>query len=427
MPAEFESSQDERLEEDYQNPAFRQDNQCSSEQMSVQLHDYISIVQTSTLETRVNKDIQTDPPVVTSCVNTGTQTSVTTKVTIGTQTDGPNVCHDCGGAKSALTEPEEEKRQYKTVGIQTRMPDLCFEDIEKDDEKVLFYTGIPNGKTFRLLFDELGDAEYQTRRSESSSSETNKGRPRSLRLIDEFFLVLMRLRLGLLLDDLKQRFHISKSTCSNITNNWMRYLSVKLEFLLSWPNRATIDYTMPLKFKRKYPKCRVIIDCTELRTETPTSLVNKTLMYSHYKSHMTYKALLGITPTGIICFASDLWAGSISDKEITKRSGLLDLCETGDAIMADKGFLISDLTTPRGISLIVPPLKLKRFSRREVEETRRIANLRIDVERAMERVKNFRILQGVMPITLAHQATWMWKICVYLSNLLPPLVHDEDD
>ena len=30
----------------------------------------------------------------------------------------------------------------------------------------------------------------------------------------------------------------------------------------------------------------------------------------------------------------------------------LDICEEGDAIMADKGFIISDLCTPRGVSLI---------------------------------------------------------------------------
>ncbi|WAQ98080.1 hypothetical protein MAR_022453 [Mya arenaria] len=38
----------------------------------------------------------------------------------------------------------------------------------------------------------------------------------------------MRLRLGLLLEDLARRFHVSKSTCSNITNQWISYMSVKL-------------------------------------------------------------------------------------------------------------------------------------------------------------------------------------------------------
>ncbi|KAK6167051.1 hypothetical protein SNE40_021159 [Patella caerulea] len=141
---------------------------------------------------------------------------------------------------------------------------------------------------------------------------------------------------------------------------------------------------------------------------------------------MTYKTLIGINPRGVITFVSDLWAGSISDKQLTKKCGILDLLEEGDAIMADKGFLIKDLTTPRGIEVIIPPFKTKykRLTKREVEETRRIANLRIHIERAIERVKNFRILQGNVPITLAGQTSKIWKLCSKLSNCQPPLVTD---
>ena len=38
----------------------------------------------------------------------------------------------------------------------------------------------------------------------------------------------------------------------------------------------------------------------------------------------------------------------------------LDICEEGDAIMADKGFLISYLCTIRSVSLIIPPFKNKK-------------------------------------------------------------------
>ena len=38
----------------------------------------------------------------------------------------------------------------------------------------------------------------------------------------------------------------------------------------------------------------------------------------------------------------------------------LDICEERDAIMADKGFLISDLCTHRDVSPIIPPFKHKR-------------------------------------------------------------------
>lgn len=73
----------------------------------------------------------------------------------------------------------------------------------------MFYTGLPNSVTFKLLFDEISDAFDQTKRKGSGDT----GRPRALRLVDEFFLVLMRLRLGLLLEDLADRFHILKATC----------------------------------------------------------------------------------------------------------------------------------------------------------------------------------------------------------------------
>lgn len=275
------------------------------------------------------------------------------------------------------------------------------------------YTGIPDSGTFRCLFDEL-----------EPGIKGYTGSPKSLRLIDEFLLVLMRLRLGLLIEDLPEWFLISIGLCSTIFNRWLDYLDVSLNFLVKWPSRQNVHVTMPEKFKHKYPNCRVVIDCTEIHTETPCSLQLKSLMYSDYKSHMTWKGLIGVSPAGIVTFVSDLYTGSTSDKQITKLSGLVDLCEEGDAIMADKGFLISDLTTPKGVSLIMPPFKKnkKQFLPLEVEATKNIASLRIHVEREMERIKNFRILQGNMPITMSSQASKIWKLCTRLTNLQPPLV-----
>ena len=83
----------------------------------------------------------------------------------------------------------------------------------------MFYTGLPNSVTFKLLFDEMNDAFDQTRRKGAG----NNGRRRAPRLVDEFFLMLMRLRLGLLLEDLADRFHISKATCSIIVSKCIDY------------------------------------------------------------------------------------------------------------------------------------------------------------------------------------------------------------
>ena len=306
------------------------------------------------------------------------------------------------------------------VSLQTERPDIVYEDIKHDNKKVMFYTGIPSSEIFDAIFEEIEDDVAQ----QTGRKSGEIGRPWSLRPIDEFLLVLMRVRLGLLLEDLADRFKIGTSTCSQIFNRLIDYLDVQFEFLVQWISRDCVNATMPDSFKSKYPKCRVVIDCTEIRTETPSSLQLRSVLYSDYKSHMTYKSLIGISPAGVVTFVSDLYCGSISDKQITNKSGLVELCEVGDAIMADKGFPISDLTTPKGIELIIPPFKKKdrQFSKREVKQTQQIANLRIHVERQMERIKNFRILQGIMPITMSNQVSKIWKLCVRLTNLQPPLV-----
>ena len=54
------------------------------------------------------------------------------------------------------------------------------------------------------------------------------------------------------------------------------------------------------------------------------------------------EGLVGITPSGVCSFVSDLYTGSISDKEIIIQSGFLDKLSKGDGVMADKGFLIQD-------------------------------------------------------------------------------------
>lgn len=294
---------------------------------------------------------------------------------------------------------------------------LRFEHISDSDENVRNFTGMPNAATFHTVFSELPTIE-----------DNEMSCKKSLRLIDQFLMTLMRLKLGLVLADLSFRFSVSTATCSRIINKWIDYLHVHLSFLIYWPTRNQIDNSMPEDFAVKFPKTRVVIDCTELFTQTPQSLADQSLMYSHYKSHMTWKALVGITPNGVVSFVSDLWAGSVSDKQLVERSNILQLCEEGDAIMADKGFLISDLTTPKGIELIIPPRKKGnlQMSKRDILITRRVANLRIHVERHMERVKNFRVLNNLTG-TMKANVTKIWNICNYLTALSPSLHSDFGD
>ena len=124
---------------------------------------------------------------------------------------------------------------------------------------------------------------------------------------------------------------------------------------------------------------------------------------------------------------SDLYAGRSSDKQITKDCGILNLVEEGGSIMADKGFEIAD-DLPKGVTLNITPF-LRANDHLSIEdetETRQIASVKIHVERAVSRIKAFRILSAVYPLKLAPDLNKVWVICSYLPNFLSPLVNDTE-
>ena len=125
----------------------------------------------------------------------------------------------------------------------------------------------------------------------------------------------------------------------------------------------------------------------------------------------------------MITFVSSLYPGSISDKELTRRCDILDLLEPGDSVMADRGFDIEEDLALRGVRLNIPPfLRGKtQLSEKELITTRRIASLRIHVEHAMERIKNFHIFDRPLPSSLTDIADRIFFFCCVLGNFQPPL------
>ena len=104
---------------------------------------------------------------------------------------------------------------------------------------------------------------------------------------------------------------------------------------------------MPEAFKEKYPSTRVIINCTEVCCQMPSSLRLNSELFGSYKNHTTLKALMSISPKGSITFIRQLCTGSRSDREMVERSSFFKLpFEQGDSVMADKGFSIEDVLLP---------------------------------------------------------------------------------
>ena len=86
--------------------------------------------------------------------------------------------------------------------------------------------------------------------------------------------------------------------------------------------------------------------------------------------------------------------------------------------MADRGFTIDEVLAPLGVSLTTPPTlgHHSQMDADQVVETQQIASLRIHSERALRRVKEFDILSGVIPATLAGSANQIWTVCAPFTN-----------
>ena len=315
-----------------------------------------------------------------------------------------------------------------------KKPTFFFEDIRDNDKLFKFYIGLPDYLTFKILFKSFGNAvdklvyyDSGTNSEKLTNPEHKCGPKRSLTPEHEFFLVLVRLRLALLEEDLAYRASISAMHISRILITWIDFLHNFSRQIPIWATRACINETMPGCFKDSYPTTRVINDCTELFIEKASSVRSQSATFSHYKHYNTAKGLVGISPSGIISFVSDLYAGRTSDKQATVDCGILKLLESGDSIMADRGFEIDHSLLPNGVTINIPPFLRGKdhLTIDEEQETRQIASARIHVERAIARIKTFRILNSMFPITMATDLNKIWVICCYLTNFLPPLITDK--
>ena len=208
------------------------------------------------------------------------------------------------------------------------------------------------------------------------------GQPCKLSLIDQFLFTCFRLWRGYPLEDFADQFKVSPTTLSRIFITWVNLMFVKFRELLVFPSRRKVDRNMPSCFQTYYPSTRIIIDCTEFYIQQPSSLEVQSASFSAYKNTNTCKLLVGISPDGAFTFLSDLYEGSITDRDLVVASGLLDKLERGDSLMADKGFEIEDLLLPLGVRLNIPSFldKQHQIQPSDVRNTKTITAVRIHVE-----------------------------------------------
>lgn len=239
---------------------------------------------------------------------------------------------------------------------------------------------------------------------------------------------LMKLKHGISFRVLGVLFGLHETTVSRIFHAVLGTLSYATRHWIYKPSLDAIRATAPPCFRLHYPNCTMIVDCTEVKTEAPPEVRQKHVCFSSYKNGYTLKFLLAIAPNGMIVFRSAAFGGRYTDTDITVLSGFLDLISTDDVILADKGFPgIRASVTQKDAVLVMPPFSSGNipFTLEEIDDSYHISNVRVHVERAIQRVKIFAILRNRIPVSLIPAMSQVFHMCCVLANLQPHIVKNE--
>ncbi|XP_037582892.1 uncharacterized protein LOC119466448 isoform X1 [Dermacentor silvarum] len=347
-------------------------------------------------------------------------------------------CQQCSCGNVRRMERTLGELQKQAIWLQNRnlrlenkldsvMSRLLTVEILHDPSKCMYYVGLPNIEVFKSLLDHLKPlASEMTYWGSNQKGENGpRGHRKDSEIENEFFMTLLRLRRGMGGVELARNFLICESQVSRIFTTWVNLLQRELKELTTLPPREALQPYLPKSF-RDFADTRLVLDATEVRIQRSSSLSAQRQTFSPYKHYNTYKVLLGCTPDGYIAFVSRLWGGSVSDTTILESSRLLDELVEGDAVMVDKGFTFPYL--PPGVTVYRPPFRQrhqKQMPPAAVHETRRIACARVHVERAIARVKSFRILDRPFPISMIDIADHVFQVCCFLSNFRNPLIKGE--
>ncbi|XP_064461896.1 uncharacterized protein LOC135372128 [Ornithodoros turicata] len=244
---------------------------------------------------------------------------------------------------------------------------------------------------------------------------------------DRIVITMLVMKHSLSFSFLSRIFGCSPTTCGACVKSTIQALALLLKCAIPWPTQEEIQNNLPICFEQ-FPSVRVVLDCTEVAVALPKCLKCALNMYSFYKSTQTVKYMIGVSPAGLITYISKGYGGRASDKAIFEQSGLVHSLTPGiDQIMVDKGFLIEDICTNHSIKLVRPPFlrQKQQFSKEEALQTKKIAAARVHVERAIQRIKLFKILSSKLPWHMVPYVDDIVTIAAGLTNASFPILADD--
>ncbi|XP_041965031.1 uncharacterized protein LOC121723432 [Alosa sapidissima] len=212
----------------------------------------------------------------------------------------PTLCVNREVYEDMVRELEALREQLQSCHLQS----FGLQRFSSSPEDIRYYTRFPSYRHLMAFWDLIEAATTKmvrvTRARKnyvaSTITESPLTRPTKLLPIDELFLFLTYLSTGCTQRELGHRFNIHRTTVSRIIVTWANFLYSLLGSICIWMSPTAVKANLPQAFDGNYSDTNIILDCTELRCQTPSSLLLQSEVFSTYKSHCTFKAMVGMSP-----------------------------------------------------------------------------------------------------------------------------------
>ncbi|XP_056400053.1 uncharacterized protein LOC130294376 isoform X2 [Hyla sarda] len=272
---------------------------------------------------------------------------------------------------------------------------FCMTSIKNESKWVRFYTGFDS---YAHLMDFLhfltADQKLCTGRIRK---RTEVGPQSALSLEDQLLLVLTRLRLGLLLQDLAFRFRVSESTVSRYWLNWTELLHARLTQIPILYSARYLKIFEPKRTVQYQGLTCTIMDCTDLFFEVQAKDRAKPAPTHPSRNHYLRRGYAIASSNGFITFSSSLPFG-IATKVMDGQP---------------QEELYGEINPPLELPAFMQNVSTQ-LSEQQKEMSRQVLSILSVIGKAL----NFRFLKCVYPQNMEAQVDRAWTICCYLACLL---------
>ncbi|XP_033629680.1 uncharacterized protein LOC117291855 [Asterias rubens] len=298
------------------------------------------------------------------------------------------------------------------------------------DEKIKFYTGFRSVDTLMRFFWRIEPDDLTSDRSSKWKDAVDFAKEtlhnyqdfteKTIPYMDELFLFLCHVWLGLQPEDLADRFALpSTKHALFIIMRWVYYLHVTLPIpTLRAQGTATSTSTKSVRFQGQFCNTSFLLQPVRIKVQQRSIL--------NHLSSTRLNCLVCFSPSGEVVFTSDPLSDVSTSTELLQRTGILPLLQRGESIIVEGEFMREGVHLFSSVGVKVHQLPsfdlphnaatFKRGPSHQDTHKCHTEVVRLLCAKFVRTLTAFKCLQDVVLDPVSHVIKALWKVCCLLVN-----------